>query len=92
MNTGIVQGFMGIRISVNEGSLFGRSMIRIIAFWGLSCGPLLWKPLYGGWYQFGGPHNKDYNILGSILGSPYFGQLLYVLVDEYIGQTYNIHF
>ena len=26
-------------------------------------------------YHFGGPHNKDYSILGSILGSPYFGKL-----------------
>ena len=26
-------------------------------------------------YLFGGPHNKDYSILGSILGSPYFGKL-----------------
>ena len=26
-------------------------------------------------YHFGGPYNKDYNILGSILGSPYFGKL-----------------
>ena len=24
---------------------------------------------------FGGPHNKDYSILGSILGSPNFGKL-----------------
>ena len=24
---------------------------------------------------FGGPYNKDYNILGSILGSPYLGKL-----------------
>ena len=24
---------------------------------------------------FGGPHNKDYSMLGSILGSPYFGKL-----------------
>ena len=23
----------------------------------------------------GGPHNKDHSILGSILGSPYFGKL-----------------
>ena len=23
----------------------------------------------------GGPHNKDYSILGSILGYPYFGKL-----------------
>ena len=26
-------------------------------------------------YHFWGPNNKDYNILGSILGSPYFGKL-----------------
>ena len=26
----------------------------------------------------GGPHNKDYRILGSILGSPYVGKLPYV--------------
>ena len=26
-------------------------------------------------YLFGGPHNKDYSILGTILGSPYFGKL-----------------
>ena len=28
-------------------------------------------------YLFRGPHNKDYSILGSILGSPYFGKLPY---------------
>ena len=28
-------------------------------------------------YLFGGPYNKDYSILGSILGSPYFGKLPY---------------
>ena len=27
---------------------------------------------------FGGPHNKDYSILGSILGSPNFGKLPHV--------------
>ena len=26
-------------------------------------------------YHFRGPNNKDYRILGSILGSPYFGKL-----------------
>ena len=30
-----------------------------------------------GFNLFGGPHNKDYSILGSILGSPYFGKLPY---------------
>ena len=29
-------------------------------------------------YHFGGPHNKDYIILGSILGSPYLGKLPYL--------------
>ena len=47
MNTGIVQGFMGIRVSVSEGSLFGRSMIRIIVFRGLSCGPVYGSPYMG---------------------------------------------
>ena len=28
-------------------------------------------------YLFGVPYNKDYSILGSILGSPYFGKLPY---------------
>ena len=32
------------------------------------------SPEIGG-YLFGGTHNKDYSILGSILGSPYFGEL-----------------
>ena len=27
---------------------------------------------------FEAPHNKDYSILGSILGSPYFGKLPYM--------------
>ena len=26
-------------------------------------------------YHLRGPHNKDYSILGSILGSPFFGKL-----------------
>ena len=29
-------------------------------------------------YLFGGPHNKDYKILGSILGYPHFGKLAYI--------------
>ena len=35
-------------------------------FWGL--------PQIGG-YLLGRPHNKDYNLVGSILWSPYFGKL-----------------
>ena len=30
-------------------------------------------------YYFGGPNNKYYNILGSILGSPNYGKLPYSL-------------
>ena len=26
-------------------------------------------------YHFGGPHNKDHSILGSILGCPYLGKV-----------------
>ena len=32
-------------------------------------------------YHFGGTNNKDYNILGSILGSPYLGKLPYHVID-----------
>ena len=34
--------------------------------------------LGGGGYFFEGPHNKAYNILGSILGSPPFGSYQFV--------------
>ena len=38
--------------------------------------------MYGGFPRLGvpfwGPHNKDYRLLGSILGSHYFGKLPYV--------------
>ena len=33
-------------------------------------------------YHFRGPHNKDYSILGSILGLPYFGKLPYIEVRK----------
>ena len=33
------------------------------------------SPIWG--YHFEGPNNKDFSILGSILGSPYFGKLPY---------------
>ena len=26
-------------------------------------------------YLLGGPHNKDYSVLGGVLGFPYFGKL-----------------
>ena len=29
-------------------------------------------------FLLGGPHNKDYSILGSVLGYPYFGKLSYL--------------
>ena len=31
-------------------------------------------------YLFGVPHNQDYNILGSILGSPYLGKLPFTML------------
>ena len=33
--------------------------------------PIWWFPKIKGTF-FGGPHNKEYNILGSILGVPLF--------------------
>ena len=37
----------------------------------------LWPAYVGFPKKLGGPHNKHYNILGSILRSPYFGKLPY---------------
>ena len=34
-------------------------------------------------YHFGGPYNKDYSVLGSILGSPY----LWKLPDRFRGMA-----
>ena len=34
-------------------------------------------PNYGYLFEFRGPNSKDCDILGSILGSPYFGKLPY---------------
>ena len=34
-------------------------------------------------YLFGGPYNKGYSILGSILGSLHFGKLPYTMVLQY---------
>ena len=33
---------------------------------------------------FACPYNKDYSILGSILGSPYFGRLPYMYIHIHI--------
>ena len=38
-------------------------------------------PKLGASIFLGGPHNKDYSILGSILGSPYFGKLPFEFWD-----------
>ena len=42
--------------------------------------------IYGGFPKLGvpfskGPNNEDYSILGSVLGSPYFGKLPYIHVQ-----------
>ena len=36
-------------------------------------------------YPFKGPNNKDCSILGSILGSPYFGKLPYRVNRDHWG-------
>ena len=33
-------------------------------------------------YHFGGPHNKDYSILESMLGSPYVGKIPYTSLQN----------
>ena len=43
---------------------------------GLKCIPNAYMGVSQDWgYPFEGPNNEDYSILGSILGSPYFGKL-----------------
>ena len=39
-------------------------------------------------YHFGCPYNKDYSILGSILGFPYFGKVPYRWRVEGLGLSY----
>ena len=41
-------------------------------------------------YHFGGPNNKDYSILGSILGSPYFGKLIYNPFNIVVAMFFSI--
>ena len=40
---------------------------------------------------FGGPHNKDYSILGSLLGSPYFGKLPYISERSHRHSLYTLY-
>ena len=40
---------------------------------------------------FGGPHNKDYRILVSILGSPHFGKLPYRLRRRTVGRCFGLY-
>ena len=42
-------------------------------------------------YHFGGPYNKDYSFLGSILGYPYFGKLPYLVPREWISKETRYH-
>ena len=39
---------------------------------------------------FGGPHNKDYSILGPILGSPYFWETTIFFFQEDVSSCYTI--
>ena len=39
---------------------------------------------------FGGSHNKDCSILGSILGSPYFGKLPYSFLPRAFGTVFKV--
>ena len=41
-------------------------------------------------YPFGGPHNKDCSIFGSILGSLYFGKLPF-RVEGFEGSPVSVH-
>ena len=53
-----------------------------MALWGLCLPSFIWEfPKIRG-TLFGGPHVKDYCILGSILGSPHFGKLKDVYIDR----------
>ena len=50
--------------------------------------PIIIKIAIWGFLKLGvGPNNKDHSILGSILGSPYFGKLPYLGV--YVGGPAN---
>ena len=50
-------------------------------FFNLSYFRIWWFPKIRGTY-FGGPYNKDYSTLGSILGSHCFGKVPYITKDE----------
>ena len=43
-------------------------------------------------YRFGGPHNKDYSILGSVLGAPILGNyhmVVSITCGPFLGCPYN---
>ena len=44
---------------------------------------------YGAFPNFWVPHDKDYRILGSILGSPYFEKVLYYVKQGFRGAMRN---
>ena len=46
---------------------------------------VIWGFSIIGGYHFGDPHNKDYSILGSILGSPIWGNYHISLCRGYVG-------
>ena len=49
--------------------------------------------IFGGFLQLGvplwRPHNKVYNILGSILGSPYFGKLPFLTIWDFLRKGHS---
>ena len=55
--------------------LFSRHWVVLAFFKGFRAGSLLWNSEIRRIF-LGGPYIKDYSILGSILGSPYFGKIL----------------
>ena len=69
-----------VHLSKDSPSDMGVSQIGGFGVWGLGFRVLGFgfrvSPNWG--YPFGGPYNKDSNILGSILGSPYVGKLPYL--------------
>ena len=70
----LVNGHVDLMHQVLTGGASGRRAVCCLA---TSISYIGVSQIYG--YHFGGPINKDYSILGSIMGSPYFGKLPYKL-------------